>query len=116
MVDASKKVLMELTATLKRQSLPDLEQTNQQKRAVNKLRIHTGMLQGLVGCLDKAAHDTSASKADEDAAKAQHDAAAKLLEGLQHQQNDIRDANESKDVKALFEKLDFATKGYRSRR
>lgn len=109
MVDASRQDLVELTATVKKQNLPDFEQTNQQKRAVNKLRVHNGMLQDLVNCLDKAAHDTSVPKADADAAQAQHDASAKLLEKRQHEQNEIRDAKESKDAKTLIEKLDFTT-------
>ena len=109
MLEASKQDLVELTATVKKQNLAEFEQTNQQKRAVNKLRVHTGMLQELVNCLDKAAQDTAASKADADAAKAQHDAAAKLLEKLQHQANEIRDAKESKAAKALIEKLEFTS-------
>ena|SRR5579872_4809153 len=109
MVEASKQDLMELTTTVKKQNLPDFEQTNQQKRAVNKLRVHTEMLQELVDCLDKAAQNTTLAKADADAAKAQHDAAAKLLEKLQHEESGIKDAKESKDAKALIEKLEFAT-------
>ncbi len=109
MLEGSKQALVELTAAVKQQSLPAFEQSNHQKSAVNKLSIHASMLQELVSCLDKAAQDTSASKADADAAKSQREAAAKLLEKIQHQQSGIKDAKASKDAKALIEKLDFTT-------
>ncbi len=109
MIDGSKQALVELTETVKKESLPDFERSNQQKSAVNKLSIHTSMLGELVSCLDKAAQDTTASKADVEAAKAQRDASAKLLEKIQHQQSGIKDAKDSKDAKDRIEKLDLTT-------
>ncbi|MGA3327124.1 MAG: hypothetical protein ABSF45_21880 [Terriglobia bacterium] len=107
MVDASKQALVELTDTVKKESLPDFERLNHQKSAVNKLTIHDGMLEELESCLDKAAQDTTASKEAVETAKAQHDAAAKLLEKIHHEQGAIKDAKAPKDAKALIEKLDL---------
>lgn len=109
MLDGSKQALLEVTAAVRKESLPDFERGNEQKSVVNKLGIHTSMLQELMDCLDKVQQDTSASKADVEAAKAQRDASAKLLEKIQHQEGDIKDAKESKNAKALIEKLDLTT-------
>ncbi len=108
MVEASKQALVELTETVKKESLGEFERLNHQKSAVNKLTIHDSMLGELVSCLEKAAQDTTAPKEEVAAAKAQHDASAKLLEKIQHEQGAIKDAKVSKDAKALIEKLDLA--------
>ena len=107
MVEASKQALVELTETVKKENLPDFRRLNHQKSVVNKLAIHNSMLGGLVSCLEKAAQDTTASKEQLEAAKAQHDAAAKLQEKLQRERATIKDAQVSKDAKALIEKLDL---------
>ena len=107
MVEGSKQALAEFTETVKKESLPDFERLNHQKSAVNKLTIHNSMLGGLVSCLEKAAQDTKAPKAEAEAAKAQHDASAKLQEKIEHERGAIKDAQESKDAKALIEKLDL---------
>jgi hypothetical protein len=109
MVDGSKQALVELTDTVKKESLQDFERLNHQKSAVNKLTLHNSMLGELVSCLDKAAQDTSAPKADVDAAKAQHDASAKLLEKIQQERGAVKDAKTPKDAKALIEKIDLTT-------
>jgi uncharacterized protein YaiL (DUF2058 family) len=107
MVEGSKQALVGLTETVKKESLPDFERFNHQKSAVNKLTIHNSMLGGLVSCLEKAAQDTTAPKEEVEAAKAQHDASAKLQEKIQHERGAIKDARVSKDAKALIEKLDL---------
>ncbi len=107
MVEASKQALVELTETVKKETLQDFQRLNHQKSVVNKLAIHNSMLEGLVSCLDKAAQDTTAPKEQAEAAKAQHDAAAKLQEKLQHARVAIKDAHAPKDAKALIEKLDL---------
>jgi len=107
MVEGSKQALVELTETVKKESLRDFERLNHQKSAVNKLTMHTSWLGELVSCLEKAAQDTTAPKEEVDAAKAQHDASAKLREKIQHELVAIKDAQASKDAKALIEKLDL---------
>jgi hypothetical protein len=109
MLDGSKQALVELTGTVKNEDLQQFEKANHQKSAVNKLSVHTSMLGELVSCLDKAAQDSTTPKADAEAAKTQSEAAAKLLEKIQHEQNDIKNAKASKDAKALIEKLDLTT-------
>ena len=108
MVGTSKQTLVEFTDAVKKESLPEFERLNHQKSAVNKLTIHNSMLGGLVSCLEKAAQDPSAPKEQVEAAKAQHDAMANLLEKLQHERGAIKDAQVSKDAKALIEGLDLA--------
>jgi uncharacterized protein YaiL (DUF2058 family) len=107
MVETSRQSLVELTETVKKETLPDFQRFNHQKSVVNKLAIHDSMLGGLVSCLDKAAKDTTAPKEQVEAAKAQHDAAAKLQEKIQHERNAIKDAQAPRDAKALIEKLDL---------
>jgi len=107
MVEASKQSLVELTETVKKESLSDFQRLNHQKSLVNKLTVHDSMLGGLVSCLDNAAQDTTAPKEQAEAAKAQHDAAAKLQEKIQRARVAIKDAHAPKDAKALIEKLDL---------
>ena len=107
MVEASKQALAELTETVKKETLADFQRLNHQKSVVNKLTIQNSVLGGLVSCLDKAAQDTTAPKEQVEAAKAQHDAAAKLQEKLQHARGAIKDAQAPRDAKALIEKLDL---------
>ncbi len=107
MVEASKQALVELTETVKKETLADFQRLNHQKSVVNKLTIQNSVLGGLVSCLDKAAQDATAPKEQVEAAKAQHDAAAKLQEELQHERVAIKDAQAPKDAKALIEKLDL---------
>ncbi len=108
-VDGSKQALLELTETVKKESLTDFETLNHQKSAVNKLTINNTMLGELVSCLEKAAQDSTTAKAEQEAAKAQRDAAAKLQEKIQHEQAVIKDAKAPKDAKALIEKLDLTS-------
>src|SRR5208337_4466273 len=107
MVAGSEQALVELKETVKKESLPDFVRLNHQKSVVNKLTLHNSMLGGLVSCLERAAQDTTAPKEQVEAAKAQHDAFAKLQEKIQHERGAIKDAEVSKDAKALIEKLDL---------
>jgi uncharacterized protein YaiL (DUF2058 family) len=107
MVAGSRMALVELKGTVKKESLPDFVRLNHQKSVVNKLTMHNSILGGLVSCPEKAAQDTTAPKEQVEAAKAQHDASAKLQEKIQHDRGAIKDARVSKDAKALIEKLDL---------
>ena len=109
MVEGSRQNLLELVGTVKKESLPDFERDNHQKSAVSRLSIHVGMLGELVSCLEKAAQDASAPKADADAAKAQHDIAAKLLDKIQQERDAIKAAQDSKNAKPLVEKVDLSS-------
>ena len=109
MVEGSKQNLLELVGTVKKESLPDFERENHQKGVVSRLSIHLSMLGELVSCLEKAAQDSSAPKADAEAAKAQHDAAAKLREKIQQERDAIKAAPAPKDAKPLVEKLDLSS-------
>lgn len=107
MVEGSKQALVELTETVKKESLRDFESLNHQKSAVNKLVIHDSMMEELVICLDKAAQDTTLSQEQKEAAKTQHDEAAKLLEKIKLERAAIKEAKVPKNAKALIEKIDL---------
>jgi len=107
MVEGSKQALAELIETVKKETVEDFGRLNHQKSAVNKLTLHNSMLGGLVSCLEKAAQDTTASKETVEAAKAQHDASAKLQDKIQHERGAIKEAPTAKDAKALIEKLEL---------
>jgi hypothetical protein len=107
MVESSKQSFVELTETVKKESLADFQRLNQQKSVLNKLTINNSMLDELVSCLEKAAQDATAPKEQVEAAKAQHDAYVKLQDKLQHARAAIKAAQSPKDAKALIEKLDL---------
>ena len=108
MVEGSKQALVELTETVKKESLSDFQRLNHQKSVLNKLTINDSMLGELVSCLEKAAQDTAAPKEQVEAAKAQHDSYVKLQDKLQHARAAIKAAPTPKDAKALIENLDLA--------
>jgi hypothetical protein len=107
MVEGSKQALLELTETVKKESLPDFDRLNHQKSVVNKLTLHNSMLGELVSCLDKAAQDSTAPKEQAAAEKSQHDVYAKLQEKIQNERGAVKDAQAAKEAKALIEKLDL---------
>ncbi len=108
MVEASKQAFVDLTATVKKESLSDFQRLNHQKSVLNKLTINNSVIEGLVSCLEQAAQDTTAPKEQVEAAKAQHDSYVKLQDKLQHARAAIKAAPTPKDAKALIEKLDLA--------
>jgi hypothetical protein len=108
MVEGSKQALVELTETVKKETLANFVTLNHQKSAVNKLAVHESMMGELVSCLDKAAQDTTAPKEQTEAAKAQRDVAAKLLEKIKLERSTIKNAAEPKNAKAFIENLSLA--------
>lgn len=108
MVDGSRQALTDFIDTVKKESVADFENMDHQKAAAFKLSLHEGMLGELATCLDKASQDSAASKDDAAAAKARHDAVVKLQEKLKQREGAIKGAKESKDAKALVEKLDLS--------
>ncbi len=108
MVEGSRQALVELTGTVKAESLSDFETLNHQKSAVNKLALHDSMLGELIDCLAKAGQDSALSKEAAAAANAQHDAAVKLRAKIELEQTAIKNAKTPKDAKALVTSLDFA--------
>jgi hypothetical protein len=107
MVEGSRQALVELPATVKKESLAEFQTLNQQKSAVNKLALHDSVLGELIDCLDKVAHDATASKEAVAAASAERDASIKLREKIKLQEGAIKDAKVPKDAKAVIEKLDL---------
>jgi len=108
MVDGSKQAVMELTQTVKKESLADFTTFNHQKSAVNKLSLHNIMLGELVSCLDKAAQNAAAPKRKWRRPKSSARRRRQIAGKGQAQQGAIKDAKDPKAAKALIEKLDLA--------
>ena len=108
MVDGSKQALMEFTEKVKNESFANFETFNHQKSAVNKLGLHNSMLGELIGCLEKAAQDSTLSKEVVAAAKTQHDASVTIQAKIKQQHGLIKNAKTPSDAKALIGNLDFA--------
>ncbi|MFZ0959729.1 MAG: hypothetical protein WAO35_02405 [Terriglobia bacterium] len=107
MVEGSKQALVELKETVKKESLATFVSLNHQKSAVNKLAIHDNMMGELVSCLEKAAQDTTAPKEQAEAAKTQHDAAAKLLAKIKLERSTIKDASTPRTAKTFVENIEL---------
>jgi len=108
MVAYYKKDLAELVETVKKESLPDFLKAYHQKTSLSKLTFYGTNVDGLLSCLDKAAQDTTATKEQVDAYKAERETYAKLKDKIQHDRNALKAAEAPKDAKALIEKFDLA--------
>ncbi len=108
MSDESRKTLVELVATVKKESLQDFQRAYHQKSCLNKLTFSLNAVDGVLACLDKAAQDTTATKEDLDAYKAKREAYAKRKERIEHDRKALKDAADAKDAKALIEKFDVS--------
>ncbi len=105
MSDESRKTLVELVDTVKKESLQDFQRAYHQKSCLNKLTFSLNAVNGVLACLDKAAQDTTAAKEDLDSYKAKQEAYAKRKERIEHDRKALKDAADAKDAKALIEKF-----------
>jgi uncharacterized hydantoinase/oxoprolinase family protein len=101
------KDVTDLVGTVKKESLGDFEKAYHQKSYVSKAGFSLTVLTGLIGCLDKAAQDPTATKEQADAYKAKRDGYAKLKEKIEQSRSAVKSA-EQKDAKTLIEKTDFS--------
>ncbi len=108
MTDDYKKSMSDLVETVKKESLTDFEKAYHQKSSLTKLSLYSTMVDGLVGCLDKAAQDTTATKEQVDAYKAKREAYGKLKDKIQQDRNALKATEASKEAKALIAKFDLA--------
>jgi len=109
MVAESKKALGEVLTTVRQESLPDFEKAYHQKNVVNKLSFYGIAVDSLLACDEKAEQNSAGTKETVDAAKAEHEAYAKLKEKIQHDRDTLKGLATPKDAKQYVEKLDEAT-------
>jgi uncharacterized protein YjcR len=107
MVEFYKKDFAGLVATVKKESLLDFEKAYHQKSSLTKLTLYGNTVDGLLGCLDKAAQDPTVTKEQADAFKAKRETYAKLKDKIQQNRNALKTTEAPKDAKALIEKFDF---------
>lgn len=108
MADYYKKDVAGLVETVKKESLQDFEKAYHQKSSLSKLTLYGSNVDSVLSCLDKAAQDSTATKEQVDAYKAQHETYGKLKERIQQDRNALKSKEAPKDAKALIEKFDFA--------
>jgi hypothetical protein len=101
----SKKSVVELVATIRRESVADFERSYHQKTVVSRLNFFSSTLQELLTCLDKTAQDPASSKETVEACKAQHETYAKLKEQADRDIDALKAQTDSKEAKEYAGKL-----------
>lgn len=102
------KDLNDAVETARKESLGDFEKGYHQKSTLTKLGLSLGMVNEVVDCLDKASQDSTATKEQVDAYKAQHETYAKLAEKIGADQKALKAAEDPKAAKAIIEKFDYS--------
>jgi hypothetical protein len=109
MVTANTKDLSDSVAEVRKESLDDFVRQFHQKSIGVKLSLSSGMVEEVVGCLDKATKDATATKEQVGAYKAKSATYAKLKATIDQAVKGLKTATDPKQAKALIEKLDFST-------
>ncbi len=99
--------LVDTVSTVKKESLSDFDAKFHQQATESKLSICLDTVNDLLSCLDKASHDTTATKAQLDAIKAKQAAYTKLKATLQEDNDSLKAAKDDKTAKAEIEQYDF---------
>ncbi len=107
MVADYKKDLTQFVETARKESQPEFEKTFHQKVCLTKLTLCLSMLNEMVGCLEKAGADSTATKEQAEAYKAKRDAYTKFKDKVEEYRKTLKAAEDSKTAKALIEKFDF---------
>jgi len=102
------KDLNEAVETARKESLADFEKGYHQKSTLTKLGLTLDMVGEVKDCLDKASQDSTATKEQVDAYKAQQETYSKLAEKITADQKALKAAEEPKAAKALIEKFDYS--------
>lgn len=110
MVESYRKDLTDLVGTTRKESLNEFEKAFHQRVFLTKLTLSSGLVKELKDCLDKAAQDSSATKEQVAAAKADKERYARLQDMLDKDQKNLKAAAAPKDAKTVIAKFDFADK------
>jgi len=108
MVVEYSKSLTELVETTRKEGLPAFEKGYHQKACLTILTLCIGMLDELVGCLEKASVDSTAPKDQVEAYKAKRDAYSRLKDKMEGDQKALKASDDSKTAKSLIGKFDFS--------
>lgn len=107
MVKEVNKSLDDFIGTVKKESLSDFQKAYHQKSSMSKLTFCLGAIDGLLGCLDKAAQDTTTPKEEVDAAKGKRETYTKVKDRISQDLKTLKDTSDSKQAKALIEKINL---------
>ncbi len=108
MVADYQKSITDLVDTVKKERLEDFLKAYHQRSCLTKLTLSLSVVNGLVGCLDKASQDTTATKEESEAYKAKRDRYAKLKDTVEQDRKALKATEAAKEAKALIEKFDLS--------
>ena len=108
MVESYRKDLSELVVTTRKESLEQFEKAFHQKTCLTKLSLCLSMVNELISCLDKAAQDSTATKAQTDAYKAKREPYANFKDTITEDRKLLKAAETPKDAKSLIQKFDLS--------
>jgi len=108
MVTDYQKTISDLVGTVQKEKLDEFQRAYHQKSFMTKLTLCIPVIDGLVGCLDKASQDATATKEEVEAYKAKRDRYAKLKGVAGEDQKLLKAAGTPKEAKALIEKIDLS--------
>ncbi len=102
-----RKEVADLVGTVKKESLEDFQKAYHQKSCLSKLAMSLSAVNGLLGCLDKAAKETTATQEDVAAYKAKHASYTKLKGKIESDRDTVKGTEDAKQAKALIGKIDL---------
>ncbi len=107
MVADYSKSLTDLIDTVKKESLQDFQRTFHRKTTLTKLNLFPTMLDGAIACLDKAAQNPDAPKAQVDAYKEKRESYAKLKDAVTRARDSLKGIEIDREAKAVIEKMEL---------
>jgi hypothetical protein len=108
MVTDYKKDMTDLVEVVKKESLSDFERAYHQRSSLSKLTLYGGIVDALLGCLEKAEQDSTATKDQVEAYKGKSETYKKLKDKILGDRKALKAAEVPKDAKALIAKFDLA--------
>ncbi len=108
MVETYRKDLTDFVAKTKQESLDDFVKEFHRKSGLTKLTLAVPLAGETVDCLDKATHDSAATKEQTDEYKAEQDKYSKLRDKMEQDRKVLKATEDDKNAKALMAKFDFA--------
>ena len=102
------KDLNDAVEAARKESLEEFERAYHQKSILTKLGLTLGMVNEVKDCLDKATQDSTATKEQVDAYKAQQETYSKLADKIAANQKALKAAEDPKAAKAVIEKFNYS--------
>lgn len=108
MVEQAKSTVVELVEAVKKESVHEFQNKYHQKSALNKIGFCLSMVNGAVGCFEKASGDTAIKKDQAETYRGKRDRYAKLKERIQKDRDVLKTTEDAKQAKATVEKIDMS--------